>query len=80
MLMHFLEHKELADVYYSRDGAHYEQVRVESTDQMPRFDGLFVRWYQAVYNFSKHQSCEELQQWTQKPLTFRIWIILQTRK
>ena len=24
--MHFLENKEMADVYYSHDGAHYEQV------------------------------------------------------
>ena len=32
--MHFLEDKELADVYYSRDGAHYEEVRFENSEDM----------------------------------------------
>ena len=32
--MHFLEDKELADVYYSRDGAHYEEVRFEISEDM----------------------------------------------
>lgn len=32
--MHFLEHKELADVYYSRDGVHYEQIQFENSDDI----------------------------------------------
>ena len=32
--MHFLEDKETADVYYSHDGAHYESVRFENSEDM----------------------------------------------
>ncbi len=30
--MHFLEDKELAEVYYSHDGVHYEPVRFENSE------------------------------------------------
>lgn len=32
--MHFLENKELADVCYSHDGVHHEQVRFENGEDM----------------------------------------------
>ena len=42
--MRFLENKERADVYYSHDEAHYEQVRFENSEDMTnlRIIGCFL--------------------------------------
>ena len=42
--MRFLENTERADVYYSHDGAHYEQVRFENSENMTnlRIIGCFL--------------------------------------